>query len=290
MSVPLVCFITWNRVGLTVQNLQALLDTTDDFELYIIDNNSTDDTWEYLQTVEDDRIKCKKRFMENSGVVYAINYALSKRKKDQYFILVENDVYIKTKDWISKFMEVMNRFPEVGLLGGVREGLFKQKKINPKLCSKEGISYYQHKMILGCCNCIRPEVFDYIGYWNEETYGADIDMGIRINDYTPYCTGYLPAVQLIQPQYVCCDQCLYKNKCSLVKNNTTCFDVHKSNYCHDKFAKLIKEKEAIYFEEVKSGKRSIFCASIHDSDSIKKHYYNKKMAEENFQYFIRNAN
>ena len=57
MEKALVSFICWNRAGLNARNLNALLKSTDDFELYIIDSNSSDDTWEFIKTLNDKRIK-----------------------------------------------------------------------------------------------------------------------------------------------------------------------------------------------------------------------------------------
>ena len=53
MEKALVSFICWNRAGLNARNLNALLKSTDDFELYIIDSNSSDDTWEFIKTLND---------------------------------------------------------------------------------------------------------------------------------------------------------------------------------------------------------------------------------------------
>lgn len=51
--LPIVSFVCWNRAGLTARNLKELLKSTDDFELYIVDSNSEDDTWEFLKTLKD---------------------------------------------------------------------------------------------------------------------------------------------------------------------------------------------------------------------------------------------
>lgn len=52
MVPPFISYVTFNRLGLTVKNLSSILDSTDDFELHIIDNNSTDGTWKYIQKLE----------------------------------------------------------------------------------------------------------------------------------------------------------------------------------------------------------------------------------------------
>lgn len=290
MTAPMVCFVTWNRLGLTIKNLKALLATTDDFELYIVDNMSSDGTWDYLRTVDDPRIVCKHQLDCNRGVVYAINYVLGKRKKDQYFILVENDVCIHTKDWITQFMNAMDAFPKVGLIGGARIGFFEEKNIDPSPIKKDNIVYYPYKKVLGCCNCIRPEVFDLIGYWNEETYAADRDMSIRINHHTPYHTGYITSIALTQEQHITCDCCSYKSVCPIVAKGETCFEHHRRHYVHGKFASLAAEYEERYLQEISSGKRSIYCASIHDKESMEKHVYHHAWAEANFDYYIKKAN
>lgn len=87
MEKALVSFICWNRAGLNARNLNALLKSTDDFELYIIDSNSSDDTLEFIKTLNDKRIKEIKKFDLNRGCAYAINYIMSKRKKEQFFFI-----------------------------------------------------------------------------------------------------------------------------------------------------------------------------------------------------------
>ena len=63
MEKALVSFICWNRAGLNARNLNALLKSTDDFELYIIDSNSSDDTWEFIKTLNDKRMRiCNKLY------------------------------------------------------------------------------------------------------------------------------------------------------------------------------------------------------------------------------------
>lgn len=289
--LPLVCFITWNRAGLTAINLKALLDTKDDFELYIIDNNSQDDTWEIIEHTKDERIKCKERFKVNRGEVYAINYALSKRKPDQYFILVENDIYIKTKDWVTKFLGTMKAFPQLGLLGATNPLLLTNEvKPFPQIKEMAGFGYYEIYQIRGSCNCFRPELLNLLGYFNEETGWADRDNCYRINRHTPYVTGYSSSIEIEIVKSIPCDDCLIKERCTLLAEATTCFEIYNRNDNYPQFTTAMRHKEALYIHETLSGKRSIYCASIHDPQSIKNHVYNKEWALENFQFFIDKAN
>ncbi|MCT4545235.1 MAG: glycosyltransferase [Vallitalea sp.] len=294
MAIPLVCFTTWNRAGLTARNLTALLQTTDDFELYIIDNNSQDDTWEFINQLSDNRIKCKKRFDVNRGIIYALNYVLSKRKKEQFFLYVENDVCILSKDWISRYLKIMNNFKDVGILGYVSPHVINAYSLKnyqmPKLISNKDTSYYQYHIVMGCLWCMRPELIQYVGYWNEETYRGEIDMCMRINKYTSYKIGFDPTILIKHEKKINCEDCILKNNCSLLDKSTTCFKLYKKKYMHNKFSKLMAYKISKYIEEIESKKRTVYCASIHDNDSLKDHYYNKEWAMENFQFFIDNAN
>jgi glycosyltransferase involved in cell wall biosynthesis len=290
MIPPMVSFVTWNRAGLNARNLTALLNTTDNFELYIVDNGSKDDTWEFIKSLEDDRIKLKHRFELNLGLVYAMNYILSRRKKEQVYITLDSDVYILTDGFINEFMKVLDAFPEVGLLGAVRETYFEERNINLQLVMKDNVGYYPFHTVVGCCNCIRPEVFEYLGYWNEETCGADIDMCARINRATPFKTGFCSTLCIDQTQRISCEACLIKEKCTLIKKGENCFDLHKSYYKHREFLKIMRVKEEAYLQEVYSGERTAYCASIHDLKSIKNYLYKLESAVENFKFFIENAN
>lgn len=55
MVPPFLSFVTWNRMGLTARNLSRLLSLPEDFEMHIIDNNSLDSTWEFIQDLSDPR-------------------------------------------------------------------------------------------------------------------------------------------------------------------------------------------------------------------------------------------
>ncbi|MCG8502954.1 MAG: glycosyltransferase family 2 protein [Firmicutes bacterium] len=291
ITPPIVCFVTYNRAGLNARNLTALLNTTDDFELYIIDNHSQDDTWRFIEGLQDDRIKCKKRFALNRHVVYAINYVLSKRKKDQYFILVESDIRIQTKDWVTRFLKAMEAFPNVGVMSACY-WVAKKLRRPPQIVRNGDDTYYRHQIVYLCCACMRPALFDCIGYFNEEVLWGDGDIWNRVNEFTHFKMGYIDTIQASHEQSIPCSECLLKEQCSVLENSETCFDIRRRKRNHLNFVKLKKEKGSHrkFCNELRSGKRSVYCASIYDPDSIKHHYYNKEWAEEHLKLFIDLAN
>lgn len=292
MHPPMVSFVTWNRAGTNTRNLKAILDTTDDFELHIIDNNSQDGTWKFIEGLQDERIKSITRFDKNYGILYAINYTMSKRKKDQYFITVDSDICVQTKDWVTQFLQVMDAFPEVAYLGVMKDvdQYFEVRHISPIIKEKNGISYYQFHSIWGGCSCLRPEIIDKLGYWNEEIGRADSDMCQRVNLYTTYKTGYVPTIEINHDQRISCNLCMLKDTCLLRQQGLNCFDIHDQQYKHVDFAKGTMDKQKIYWQEIREGIRTPYCASIHDVESTKKHYYNLKWAKETFQYYIDHSN
>ncbi len=245
MQIPLVCFVTYNRLGASAINLKALLDTKSDFELIIIDNASIDGTWEFIETLNDPRIKLKHRFSKNYGIVFAANYGISKRKKDQAYILVENDIFIDDKNWIEKFQKTLSTFPHLGLIGAVTKEYLEEKIINYSQMyvnkileyknnnknkldmipeTKDGTTIYYKPYIPGSCIYLPSNTLDIIGYWNEETCGADNEIGRRINLFTPNFTAITTELFIKARPSISCNECIAKQYCKYDNpTNSNCY-------------------------------------------------------------------
>lgn len=294
MKPPYVNYVTWNRMGLTARNLTRLLETTDDFALHIVDSSSSDNTWDFLQNLKDRRIKSVTRFDKNKGPIYAANYALSQRDPDQYFFTIDSDVYINTNSWVSKFMEVFETFPEVGLLGVVKGSPY-PPYLPPVLFNiKNGVSYLQLKnasiidpldFVPGHFQCLRPELLETIGYWSEENHYGDAELSVRVVQFTPFSAGYVNTVEIDQVQQITCDQCKCKELCSIKDSEDDCFSLRDKDYRNPLFAMKYFWKHLKTYEEMKNGIRSAYCASIHDEESMKNHLYYKDWAMENFNFY-----
>jgi glycosyltransferase involved in cell wall biosynthesis len=299
MSSPFVSFITFNRLGLSARNLQALLKTEDDFELHIIDSNSRDDSWAYIESLSDSRIKSRTRLPLNRGPIYAVNHNLAKRKPDQYFIALDSDVLLLTPDWITKFMRVFDTFPEVGMLGVPRTSPYKEFLPPVIPMEKNGIRYLQLRdgivgasldFVPGHCQCLRPELINILGYWSEENYFGDAELSVRINQYTPYRAGFITDISISMEQSIPCECCPAKEFCQLDRKETTCFSIRDTYHKNESFVEKNTWKYIEYFEELKQGERSVYCASVHDPASLQGHIYNAEWAEDNFNFYVINAN
>nr|WP_242822993.1 glycosyltransferase [Syntrophobotulus glycolicus] len=296
MIPPLLSYVTFNRLGLTISSLSSILNTSDDFEMHIIDNNSTDDTWDYILSLNDSRIKSKTKNPINVGQIHAMNINLARRKEDQYFITIDNDIMINTKDWISRFMQVFDAFPDLGMLG-VQTIPDNSPDVTP--VSQNGQTYLalnkvpeqqpRKSFIPGSCLCLKPELIEKVGYWSEENCFGDIELSFRVNNFTSFKAGFITDVELSILQNVDCAGCQYKDSCKLNKaGGKTCFSEYKNlnDIFRDKFWWKFKETVT----DMQSGARPIYCASLLGYKINSDQIFNFNWATENIQFYINNAN
>lgn len=305
MPPAFVSYVTFNRLGITERSLTSILNTNEDFEMHIIDSHSSDNTWEFIQDVKDSRIKSKLRLEVNAGPIYALNFNVAKRRPDQYFITVDSDVCIKTKDWITRFMKVFDAFPEVGVMGVMRTPPYLPyyPPVIPRISN--GVSFLQLQngkvdepldFAHGCCMCLRPEIFPHIGFWSEECCWGDAEICPRVCNYTPFKVGFMtdinsnPLLDIDMTQSIGCHECRALKYCKLNKVTETCFSVRNKSYVNEPFVTAYKWKYLQLFKEMAEGKRTAYCASIFDPKSIEGHLYYRDWALENFNYYAARTN
>lgn len=289
---PLVSFVAWNRMGLSVRNLNALLKTDCDFELYITDSGSGDCTWEYIRDLRDSRIKSKIRLPANLGPIYAVNHNLSKREPGQYFIAMDSDVNIHTPDWTSKFTEAFDAHPEAGLLGAASREYYERYRLPFIKHEKGNTCYFEitRGFVEGCFQCFRPELLELLGYWCEECCFGDVEICHRICNYTGYKAGYLPAIEIDQLQQVSCGGCEGRKWCGLCDKGSNCFTLRNEKYRNPQFRQLYGWKHQKCIDDMKNKARDVYRASVHDAGSLMRAGYNRRFAEENFKYYEKYAN
>jgi glycosyltransferase involved in cell wall biosynthesis len=295
MTPPLICYIAFNRLELTVKNLSSLLSGTEDFDLHITDNNSKDDSWEYIQSLDDSRIKSKERLEINQGLVYALNMNLSKRMPDQYFFATGSGALIETGNWIQRFMNIFDAFPETGLLGAI----VRNEYLPPVNLKTNGFQSYLEltdnkadivkNRIPGCLMALKPELIREIGFFCEESCYGDIELTYRVCNHTQFKAGFVPDVSVIRPQAAACTQCAYVQSCKLDKAALTCsvlFDKYNKN---EEFLRAFEWKFEETARDLSSGTRPVYCTSLFEQ-SYKDHVYNMDWSLENFLYFLKYAN
>lgn len=108
--------ITYNRFEYTKRSIPILLeDTTEEFDLTIWDNGSTDGTQDYLRTVKDRRIVDIVFSNENRGQTYPTNKIWSETSAELVG-KVDNDCLV-TPGWTRTLSRAHADLPELGVVG-----------------------------------------------------------------------------------------------------------------------------------------------------------------------------
>lgn len=111
-----LAFITYNRLEYTKLALEALFaDQTEDFQLSIWDNGSTDGTREYLSEVQDSRIHTRTFAKENVYITGAANAIFSKSSADLVGIIPDD--FLVTPGWTRTLARAHADVKEFGFLG-----------------------------------------------------------------------------------------------------------------------------------------------------------------------------
>lgn len=288
MVKPLISFISFNRSSAVASNLKALLDITkDDFELSIVDNGSTDGIWEYIKSINDDRIKFKKHFDKNYGGIYAVNYSLSKREKYQPFIHLDNDTLITDPDWIKKYQNAALTFNDLGLIGAVTKDYFNNYLTSFSQTTLNNSTCIYTNFVIGSCLYMTPEILELLGYFNEESCGADLEISRRINQFTQYKTGITMDFFNDYRSEVSCSECISKATCPFDKSiDSECCTVnYRKVYPNASFIPLAIKQTEEYINNISLGNTPLYSASIHDEESRKNHPYNYISSQKNFNFF-----
>ena len=285
---PLLGYLTFNRLGYVIQSITALLQTTDDFELCFIDNFSQDKTWDYINSLTDPRIKIRKRLDSNVGGSAGFNHALLNRKEDQDFVTVETCCVIKTKNFISIFNSILEDDNTIGGLSGTyskgRDQLNYLKSLkssHPENFKKIG-NYEIYKLgVWGFCLILRHEVLNKFGFFDEVSYGGDIDFNERIIKGLNKELGYVFDVECahLEKDDVTCIKCMQTQ--SICLGNDLCkkyydnfirqfYDTH-----HLTIGKIITER---------TNSKKVFCDTIfRENSSLTTE--EKEIAERNIRFF-----
>jgi GT2 family glycosyltransferase len=110
-----VVVLTHSRVHLLRQCVENVLARAsgETQEIVIWDNGSTDDTWEYLSSLDDPRIRAVHHERNIGQTAYADAFALTSA---EYLVELDDDVIDAPAEWDRMLLEAFRRLPEIGFL------------------------------------------------------------------------------------------------------------------------------------------------------------------------------
>lgn len=184
-----VCIPTYNSAKHLKSAIQSVLDQTyKDFELIIVDNNSSDNTFDIVSSYSDPRVYYLKNPLT---VSMAENWNICvKAAKGEYVCLLHaDDTYLS--ELLQNEVEVMSKDPEIGYVYSGVNFIDEQGKItNSSLpynsdLVKQGMEQFQRHIFGNYLYCpsvmVKRQCYEKVGAYNPELkYLVDWDMWLRI--------------------------------------------------------------------------------------------------------------
>ncbi|MEP6912232.1 MAG: glycosyltransferase [bacterium] len=177
-----IIVVTFNNLELNRLCLESIYARTEwpNFEVIVIDNNSTDGTPEYLKEAEDTfpnlRVILNER---NQGFAAANNIGLNHATGD-YLVLLNNDTVV-TRGWISTLIRHLHRDQTIGLIGPVTNTVGNEAKVEVDYTELEEMPAWASRfvqehdgqifpiaMLAMFCVAMRREVFEKVGLLDEQ--------------------------------------------------------------------------------------------------------------------------
>ncbi|WP_051205225.1 glycosyltransferase family 2 protein [Salinimicrobium xinjiangense] len=167
----------YNRESSIYNAVQSVMSQTfTSFELLLIDDCSTDNSWDVIQNFNDPRIKCFK-LSKNSGPAVARNYGI-KKSEGEYISLLDSDDFYEPEFLENSYNLLRNSSKEVGFMWtGVRyidENSNKEFSWVPQRLETPYLTFL-NSLHIGTNSGIsfKREVFDTCGYFNEKLPAAE---------------------------------------------------------------------------------------------------------------------
>lgn len=110
-----IIILTWNGLAYTKKCLESLLARTtfNNFEVIVVDNGSTDDTVDYLESLSSVRLI---RNGSNLGFTKGNNVGIL-ASVDTDIVLLNNDIVIEQEDWLERMQNTAYRRQDIGVVG-----------------------------------------------------------------------------------------------------------------------------------------------------------------------------
>lgn len=202
-----IILATYNGIKYIDKSITSVLQQQfNDFEFLIIDDCSGDGTWEYLQSLKDERIKLYRN-EKNRGLFYNLNFLIKKCHSPIIKIWSQDDVMYP--DCINEVILFHHLHPEIGFSYSDRDYIdadnkkmdVTRKDDTPEIVSTElhtEIAFITGSIAGNIANvAINKSMLDIVGLFNENMkISGDFEMWIRLAKNYPVGFIKKPLVQL----------------------------------------------------------------------------------------------
>lgn len=175
---------SYNRAHILPQAINSVLNQTyPNWELFIVDDGSTDNTSNVVCDFNDTRINYLKK--ENGGVCSARNFGVGYSKGD-YVVFLDSDDFV-SKDWLQHFYEKIdiNINPDIICSGLERVNLKTNESVFVKP-SDHGKGAIGWAVVIPGSFAVKKSFLIEIGTFDEKiTYGENTELFIRFRDKKP---------------------------------------------------------------------------------------------------------
>lgn len=178
----------YNKGEFIVKTVQAILQQTySNFELIIVNDGSSDNGPELLNSIEDSRLILIDK--ENGGVSSARNLGITKASGEWITFMDADDIMYPFA--LETYENVMQNHPNSDVIVAATDQSQKKYpstneiKIIEDYDYENAASYARHgfSLVNTDCICIRKTLLDQVGYFNEEyTHGEDQDLWKRLSE------------------------------------------------------------------------------------------------------------
>jgi glycosyltransferase involved in cell wall biosynthesis len=172
----------------------VLAQSLSDFELLIVDDCSTDNSWEYLNSLTDNRIRLYRN-QQNRGLFYNLNFLIKQSHSDLIKLWAQDDVMYK--DCLQKIVSFHQQYPQIGFSytsvdyideNGTRLEKSDTPDNTPVIIDKylhASICFYTGSITGNISNVtLAKQALDKVGLFNEAMkMSGDFEMWVRIAEF-----------------------------------------------------------------------------------------------------------
>lgn len=191
----------YNGGAYLIESVQSVLEQTlCDFELLVVDDCSTDRSWEYLRRLEDPRVRIFRNG-SNKGLFYNLNFLVQKTVAPLIKLWAQDDMMYP--HCLQAFVGFHQQHPFIGFSYSGRDHMDEDGRVvatktvdrTPHLVSPEmhaRIAFFTGSIAGNIANvCICKEALQKAGPFNEQMQvSADFDMWVRLAKDHP--VGFIP--------------------------------------------------------------------------------------------------